>query len=389
MASTSKRKDNKGRILKTGESQRKDGTYMYRYTDKFQARQCIYAKSLGELRNKEKELVARNFLNLEKISTHLTVLDLVDKHCKLSVGRRWSTKHSYDLLRNFISQHAIAQIRASELKSSDLKAWLLQLHEDGYATHTVYTIGRLIKISYKEAVDDGIILRSPATFKFDFLPTPNKRDALTQEEQQAFLDFLRSRKLYEPYLDFTILLLGTGIRLCEFAGLTENDIDLHNKVLSVNHQLRGIAVDKLYIERPKTESGYRVIPMSDDVCQAVARMIDRSRKSKYSYTIDGYSNFIVRFKNGKLQAPNQLSGIYTRLSEKYTEKFGVPIKVTPHVLRHTFCTNLANSGMSIPSLQYLMGHATPTTTLDVYTHNESTQAACEFKTIHSEQQITA
>lgn len=48
-----KRKDNKGRLLRTGESQRKDLTYMYRYTDMRCKRQCVYADDLNKLREKE------------------------------------------------------------------------------------------------------------------------------------------------------------------------------------------------------------------------------------------------------------------------------------------------------------------------------------------------
>lgn len=52
-----KRKDNKGRLLRTGESQRKDLTYMYRYTDMRGKRQCVYADDLNKLREKEKNTV--------------------------------------------------------------------------------------------------------------------------------------------------------------------------------------------------------------------------------------------------------------------------------------------------------------------------------------------
>ena len=47
------RKDNKGRVLEKGESQRTDGTYMYRWTDLSKKRQTIYARTLNELRQKE------------------------------------------------------------------------------------------------------------------------------------------------------------------------------------------------------------------------------------------------------------------------------------------------------------------------------------------------
>ena len=53
----SKRKDNKGRILKKGESQRKDGVYMYRWTDVNSERKTIYASDLNELRQQENEIL--------------------------------------------------------------------------------------------------------------------------------------------------------------------------------------------------------------------------------------------------------------------------------------------------------------------------------------------
>lgn len=52
-----KRKDNKGRILRDGESQRKNGTYMYRYTDIHKKRQYVYAKTLDALREQEKQSI--------------------------------------------------------------------------------------------------------------------------------------------------------------------------------------------------------------------------------------------------------------------------------------------------------------------------------------------
>ena len=54
--SVQRRKDNKGRVLKNGESQRKNGGYMYRYSNIYGARQCIYASDLKELRDKETEI---------------------------------------------------------------------------------------------------------------------------------------------------------------------------------------------------------------------------------------------------------------------------------------------------------------------------------------------
>ena len=57
-----KRKDNKGRILKKGESQRKDGKYMFRWTDLSRKRKCIYSDSLNELREQEKKIQQEQLL---------------------------------------------------------------------------------------------------------------------------------------------------------------------------------------------------------------------------------------------------------------------------------------------------------------------------------------
>lgn len=57
------------------------------------------------------------------------------------------------------------------------------------------------------------------------------------------------------------------------------------------------------------------------------------------------------------------------VQQKYNRENPVPLpRITPHVFRHTFSTNCANAGMDLKSLQYLMGHADATVTLNVYTH---------------------
>lgn len=49
-------------------------------------------------------------------------------------------------------------------------------------------------------------------------------------------------------------------------------------------------------------------------------------------------------------------------------------RITPHVFRHTFCTNMADAGMDLKSLQYLMGHSDVSVTLNVYTHSSYEKA---------------
>lgn len=377
------RKDSKGRALQKGESQRADGTYMYRYTDLFRHRQTVYAKTLKELRDKQKEIAARDYLNLSRESpSKLTVLNLVDRFLLMSATKRKSTQRNYKLARNFIERYHIANIPATKLTTGLFREWMLMLCDEGYATSTVCNMGRMIKMAFKSAVDDGIIVRTPVNIKFDFLPPSNSRKPLTQEELDSFLEFLASKPRYSAYLDMTIVLVETGMRMGEFAGLTINDIDFKKNTISVSKQLCGRSKDDLYVEFPKSKNGVRVLPMSDKVRDSMARIVARTAKCTEQRQIDGYSGFVNIFERGSLRHSTAYDDIYRKLCSRYNEEYGTSLKVTPHVLRHTFCTCNAQNGMSIPSLQYLMGHASPTTTLKIYTHTNQNMAHSEFYSMH-------
>ena len=86
-----KRKDTRGRILKTGESQRKDLIYQYRYTDSCGKRHTVYAPTLEGLRKKEKEI---NRTEMDGASYHdggITVVELLERYISLKQPPRWAT----------------------------------------------------------------------------------------------------------------------------------------------------------------------------------------------------------------------------------------------------------------------------------------------------------
>ena len=65
--------------------------------------------------------------------------------------------------------------------------------------------------------------------------------------------------------------------------------------------------------------------------------------------------------------------------EKYNKIYRIQMpKVTPHVCRHTFCSNMAKSGMNPKTLQYIMGHSDISVTLNVYTHVQFDDAQAEL-----------
>ena len=96
---------------------------------------------------------------------------------------------------------------------------------------------------------------------------------------------------------------------------------------------------------------------------------------KKEIMIDGYAGFILLDKNGNPKVAMHIQKVVQRFCEKYNEENIIPLPyITPHVFRHTFCTNMANAGMDLKSLQYLMGHSDTSVTLNVYTHNSYEKA---------------
>lgn len=167
-----------------------------------------------------------------------------------------------------------------------------------------------------------------------------------------------------------VVLLGTGMRVSEFCGLTKADLDFTGRKIRVDHQLVRERGGKYYVEKTKTECGCRYIPMTDEVYRSLQNILSRRKRVKTETIIDGYSGFLLLDKNDSpkvaLHIENEMRWAMKKYQKLHPDK---PLPhITPHVFRHTFCTNMANAGMDIKTLQYVMGHSDVGVTLNVYTH---------------------
>lgn len=169
------------------------------------------------------------------------------------------------------------------------------------------------------------------------------------------------------------------MRVSEFCGLTMRDLDFEKRCIRVDHQLVRMRDGTRYIEKTKTECGRRFIPMSDDVFTSLYNILANRKKPRKEIMIDGYAGFILLDKDGNPKVAMHIQKVIKRLWEKYNEQNVIPLpRITPHVFRHTFCTNMANAGMDLKSLQYLIGHSDVSVTLNVYTHNSYETAEESF-----------
>ena len=368
MILSEKRRDSKGRILKDGESQRKDGRYQYRYKDIDGKRRCIYNLDLHALRREAEEINRHLGLGVSYQDGCAPLRELLDRLFWLK--RNWtdSTRKTMEQYRVTISKSHLHETPINRIKVSDIKAYLIGLHDDNYAHGTIAAIFSILKMAFRLAVDDDAIMRDPCNFPLsDILrnETPPVR-SLSVEQEQALLEFLRQDTVGSRYYDMVVVLLGTGLRISEFAALTIKDVDFQRNLIRVNKQLVRLK-GKVTISRPKSRRSNRDIPMTTAVRESLERMIAERKKNPKKQAIDGIDNFLTVSGNGRPRTHCQYADIMRTFMARYQSQATVPIeRCTPHVLRHTYCTRCIAAGMDVKSVQYLMGHANATTTLNIY-----------------------
>ena len=384
MNMSEKRKDSKGRILKTGESQRQDGRYAYKYTDTYGRTQFVYSWKLVptdpmpsgkrmdiSLREKEKEIQRDMDDGIDTAGKKITVCELYAKQTGIRSDVVLNTQKGRQLLMNILSADPLGSKRIDSVRLSDAKEWVTRMHENGYAYKTISNYKRSLKAAFYMAINDDLIRKNPFDFEVKTVLADNTapKVILTREQEENLIAFAQSDRIYSKYADEIIILLNTGLRISELCGLTVSDIDFENEKINVDHQLLRDADYGYYINKPKTKKGIRQIPMlaGSKAYDAFRRIIENADTD--TVEIDGYKGFLFLNRKGYPKVSTDYVAILSRLVKKYNKKHTDSLPhISPHSLRHTFCSRMANAGMNPKALQFIMGHANITMTLDYYTH---------------------
>ena len=376
-----KRKDTKGRVLKTGESQRKDGIYQYRYTDCRGKRQCVYAPTLQELRQKEKAIQKQIDDGIDYEAGQITVIELLEKYISLKKGVRYNTQVGYNFVLNLVKKEDFGHRKISTIKVSDAKQWFAKLQKDGRGYSTIHSIRGVVRPAFQMAVENDLLLKNPFEFQLNTVVVNDSvtREAISRQQERAFLEFVKNDPHFCKYYEGIFVLFKTGLRISEFVGLTVDDIDFENNRIIVDHQLQRTRNMEYVIEPTKTSCGTRMVPMTPDVRDCFATIIANRKKQKKEPIIGGKSRFLYLDKNGMPMVALHWEKYFQHICDKYNSIYKVQMpKITPHVCRHTFCSNMAKSGMNPKTLQYIMGHSDISVTLNVYTHVQFDDAQAEL-----------
>lgn len=381
------RKDNKGRRLKTGEGQRKDGRYYFRYKDPITGNRCtVYDKNLANLRDQERQIIQKQAegLTTDTSVNKITLNQLFDLYMSTS-ERCESTQYDCTQLYKNHVRESIGRSPVVKLTKITMRMFYAQLADEGLANKTIGRIQSLIVPSIEIAVNDGIVIRNAAKMSLKGIgKAPVKRDALTQKQQANLLEYAENSKSYNDRYPMLAVMLGTGCRCGEVIALTWNDVDMKKRTVTISGQLKYKQTEdgyKFMEGPPKTENGNRIIPMTDAVYDAFRRQreINFLLGRRSTVKIGTREDFIFMTCHGRPVMPAGVNSALKNIVSAYNRMETAKAKaerrkpdllphISAHILRHTACTRMAEAGINPKVTQYLMGHSSITVTMDVYTH---------------------
>jgi len=418
------RKDLKGRILRTGESQRKDGRYMYKYVDINGDSKYVYSWKLvrtdkipagksycPSLRELEEHIKADLHDNIDIDASKETLNERFAKYMaqkNIEDTTRTNYCDSYRLHAEVqLGNRPIRQIRYSDIKNR----YIEMLTKEELSGHSVCALQTVLFPIFRIAVRDNIIRANPAVgiieelkeeFEDEFYSEGRK--ALTISEQKTLLEFVKNDPVFCQWYPVIVAFIGTGMRSEELLALRWEDVDFERKQISVNHKVvyRGITDEKSggkhkcsFIASSKMKNKYskRIIPLSDKVAEALEIQREYNKIKPCRAKIGEYSNFIFssRYPDRILKGKNvndalgRIEEAYNKKEEERAKEEGrMPVympHVTCHIFRHTFATRLREKNINRDVIQALMGHKEGGETLDIYAEMQRDRIMQELDTL--------
>lgn len=301
--------------------------------------------------------------NLCKINSHIKHSEFVDIYlkCYAKVSLKKRTLRDYEgRLKRLLP--AIGHIELIDFNSLMLSQFFQSLLEkgtkvnnpnEGLSPKSIRNYAAMLSSIFKMAVQWGYIKQSP--MQGVILPKSEKPEVKSLSPDDVHnLILLLEEQAPTKYKIFIELVLITGMRRGEAIGLTWDNIDFKNGLISINSTVQYNSVDGIYIDTTKTKNSVRCIKISDWMLRKlIIYKAEQSRQTK--------SKFLFTQQDGKVMHPNTPYTWFTR----FQKRNGLP-HISIHSLRHTTATLLILNNINTKLVSGRLGHSNTKTTEDIY-----------------------
>lgn len=354
-------KDLKGKEIGAGIVQQPNGTYFARFVDKFGKRRTKRSKKLQEVKQ---WLADATYIDQHSDLDQATDM-LVDAWFDYWIGIKKQTVRP-NTVRNYSERYernikgVIGNKLLTDVKSIHCQKIFSDMADEDYKTTTIYQTRIALYNMFEFARENDVLIANPCkkSLKSDMGKPSDKKEALTIDVQKKFLEAVVGYS-YENQYRFV---LQTGLRTGELIGLRWSDIDFENRTMKIERTMEyRYKVGEWRAGPPKSKSGYRTIPLTDEAIRILENQ--RSKNKSLKLVPMEWKDIVFLCRKG---TPVKNSTYDTGLF-KYCDRVGIP-RFSMHVLRHTFATRCIECGMKPKTLQKILGHSNIGITMNLYVH---------------------
>lgn len=377
-------KDLQGKELGKGITQRKDGRYQARFTNRYGKREYVYGMTLKEVKNALMSEVVDDYTKNNVISPNMTLNQWYEKWMRVYKAPtiKNTTLREYKCMYQQHIQNTIGNMKIVDISRLAIQELFNDLGKKK-KKGTAQNCSALLSSMFDSAVANDLCKINPV--KGVKVTGLEKKEIVTLSRQDQY-DFFTAAKNSRYYNCFVVQ-INTGLRVGEVVSLTLDDVDFKKNVIYVRKTLVYLTKNELdgstgfAMNTPKTKTAIRTVPMNEMCRKAIQ---DQIIQNKYlpepGYSVEELGELLFTTKNNKpILGRTYSDAIHTIIKkvnkgrEKNCEQL-MPV-FNSHTFRHTFATRCFEAGMPAKTVQSILGHTTLNMTLNVYT------AVCEDKKI--------
>lgn len=381
-------KDLKGKELGTGISQRPDGRYIGRYTDRYRRRKTIYDNNLRRLKKRLEVAKYEANSGMGLYGDEITLEQWFEEFMEVYKVHRVKETTAFRIRQTFspVKKDPIGMMYLRDIRAVNIQKLINKLSEKGFSFGTLSLLKSLLNEMFKVAVGNKYAIVNPC--ESVLLPLKENKEPryLTEQEQKMFL---QSAKGYAHY-DIYVANLTCGARIGELLGLKWSDIDFENKTISIKRTLHYNRLNNnekchFFFTTPKTSTSMREIPLLPETESILKSVRNKQLRNKIEYQSkwhqeEPFVDMVFTTQYGQpvrygdvnksikavVKKANILEEELAKIENRepfYLESF------SPHCFRHTFITNCRNQGVSYDTIQPYVGHSNKEMTA-YYDHNK-------------------